>query len=59
MKEASSISGTKPGGGEEFIPFPMTVRFEHEQSEDGNHLTVTGRKGELECCEEEVRISLH
>lgn len=36
-------------------PMLMTSRFEHKVTEDGQHLVITGREGELERCEDEVR----
>ena len=33
--------------------FPMTVRFEHQETADGGAYVVTGREGQLERCEDE------
>lgn len=34
----------------------LTTRFEHSVGEDGTHLVLTGRDGELQRCEDEVRL---
>lgn len=37
-------------------PLILTTRFEHEVTDSGESLVLTGREGHLERCEDEVRF---
>lgn len=49
---ASSATGETMSSDRAFL---MSTRFEHQEGEDGEHLVITGRNGQIETCAEEVR----
>jgi hypothetical protein len=54
--EGEADSSTSITGSSEQRPMLLTTRFEHQVTDHGEILVLTGRDGQLEKCEDEVRF---